>query len=72
MTGPDSAYAFAAPVYSEADCTISNYAQEVYYRVFYREEKAKYVIDKITANFIIVDSKKLGDAPCSASEYQVG
>ena len=30
------------------------------------------MIDKITANFIIVDSKKLGDAPCSASEYQVG
>ena len=72
MTGPDSAYAFAAPVYSETDCTISNYAQEVFFRVYYREEKAKYVIDKITANFIIVDSQKLGDAPCAASEYQIG
>ena len=56
MTGPDSAYAFAAPGYNETDCTISNFAQEVFFRVYYREENAKYVIDKITANFIIVDS----------------
>ena len=71
MTGPDPAFAFAAPVYSEADCSISNFAQEVFYKVFYREDQGKYVIDKMTADFIIVDTQKLGDAPCNSAEYYV-
>ena len=56
MTGPDSIYAFNAPVYTEANCTISGFAKEIFFRVFYREDKGKYVIDKMTADFIIVSS----------------
>ena len=71
MTGPDAAFAFAAPVFSDVDCTVSNFARQVLFRVFYRENNGKYVVDKIIADFIIVDSHKLGDAPCDAPEYQI-
>ena len=71
----NDSFAFADPTIDEATCTLSGYVKEVLYRVFYKDkdsgvtaESGTYVISDIVADFVIVQSHKVGGDNCNRDD----
>ena len=73
---PNDSFIFTgSPAFDEASCTLQGYVKEVLYRVFYKDkdsevtsESGTYVISDIVADFVIVQSHKVGEDNCNRDD----